>query len=375
MVAATKPGWSIFLGLARETGLRPETARKQGILSADPARDHLDTYAPMFGEPNPRKNLQLVSTSQPRRDQVTYRYQQTYKDIPILAGEIFLNLTTEGGLLSLSGELSPELDLSVTPKLSAAEARQKVEDLFAFSYQIDNEQVEISTPQLWIFDERLLAPSDRPAELVWRCEASAPHLPINELVLVNAETGAISLHFNQIDTSWVQETDNLTMVEQNASEHNFEQSDPEIVDHHNTNPQTAQPQAGTPLMDTPTTWYVSITGTDANDCLSPASPCASINGAVNKTDFLDGDTVMIAEGTYTGTSDFVVYLEKDATIIGGWNSDFSLQNGYSTLDGENVRGGLSNNQYRDWEFTINLSQPCLYQRRSRMVYLLKFISP
>ena len=148
-----------FLGAGSENGIAPRTSKQTWVTAEDQAVDHLDTYAPIFGEPNPRQNLQLVSTRQPRRGQVTYRYQQTYKDIPILAGEILLNITTEGDLLSLRGELSPELDLSVTPKISAAEARRKVENLLTLSSQLDIEQVEISTPQLWIFDQRLLLPA------------------------------------------------------------------------------------------------------------------------------------------------------------------------------------------------------------------------
>src|SRR5712691_671989 len=44
-------------------------------------------------------------------------------------------------------------------------------------------------------------------------------------------------------------------------------------------------------------WYVnSATGNDANDCLSPATACKTIQAAINKASA--GDTVNVAAGTY-----------------------------------------------------------------------------
>lgn len=45
-------------------------------------------------------------------------------------------------------------------------------------------------------------------------------------------------------------------------------------------------------------WFVSTTGNDANTCLSPASPCRNINGALAKPGFVPGDTINVAAGTY-----------------------------------------------------------------------------
>ena len=42
-------------------------------------------------------------------------------------------------------------------------------------------------------------------------------------------------------------------------------------------------------------WYVAPTGSDANSCLSPGSPCATINGAIGKAS--SGDTIYVATGT------------------------------------------------------------------------------
>ncbi len=85
-------------------------------------------------------------------------------------------------------------------------------------------------------------------------------------------------------------------------------------------------------------WYVVTTGDDANDCLSPASPCASINGVIGKASA--GDAIFVAIGTYTDTGDEVVLLDNDATLSGGWDAAFTSQDGMSTIDGQGSRLGI-----------------------------------
>lgn len=89
------------------------------------------------------------------------------------------------------------------------------------------------------------------------------------------------------------------------------------------------------------TWYVDGVGSsDANDCASTATACASINGVLSKPGFVAGDAIEVAIGTYTGSGSEVVLLNKGATLSGGWDSSFSTQNGTSTIDGQGARPGV-----------------------------------
>ena len=90
-------------------------------------------------------------------------------------------------------------------------------------------------------------------------------------------------------------------------------------------------------------WYVATTGDNANACLSAALPCATINGALSKPGFVAGDTIRVATGTYTSANGEVVLMNKSATVSGGWNSTFTAQTGWSTVDGENARRGVTVN--------------------------------
>jgi hypothetical protein len=90
-------------------------------------------------------------------------------------------------------------------------------------------------------------------------------------------------------------------------------------------------------------WYVAPGGDDGSNCQGPATPCATINGALGRGGFLAGDTVLVATGAYIGTGDEVVLLDKGARLLGGWNNTFTTQSGTSTVDGEGARRGITVN--------------------------------
>ena len=58
--------------------------------------------------------------------------------------------------------------------------------------------------------------------------------------------------------------------------------------------------------------YVAPGGSDANDCLSVATACASLQGAIDKA--FDGDVIFAAEGTYSSSDEQVVSLSKSLTL-------------------------------------------------------------
>jgi len=103
-------------------------------------------------------------------------------------------------------------------------------------------------------------------------------------------------------------------------------------------------------------WYVTTAGDDNNDCLSPGTPCATINGAIGKA--TAGDTVNVAVGTYTGSSTEVVLINRDITLSGGWDATFTLQSGMSTIDGQGARRGVTVNSVSTVEaFIIQNGSP------------------
>jgi len=92
-------------------------------------------------------------------------------------------------------------------------------------------------------------------------------------------------------------------------------------------------------------------GADTGGCGSVASPCASIQQAVNKA--VDGDRILVAQGTYNyqpgldpcvGDTGVVCIVEKKLTLLGGfdppdWTTPDPAAN-VTTIDGENGLRGL-----------------------------------
>ena len=274
----------------------------------DPAMALAKRFAPEFGLKDPGRELQEMSSDRADDGRITARYQQTYQGIPVMGGELIVNTNENGDLYSINGEVSANLSVSSEPTISAEDARQRALQAAAKWYGETPKDFAASEPALWIYDESLLRPSTRPVELVWRMEVSPKELgmPVRELVLVNAQRGSISLHFNQIDTVWA-----------------GSQKTPLILN------DAAQTGA---------TWYVATTGSDSNSCSSAASPCATINGSLGKA--AAGDTIKVAVGTYTSMDGWVVEISKSITLSGGWNASFTAQTGRSTINGQGARRGI-----------------------------------
>ncbi|MFZ5902164.1 MAG: M4 family metallopeptidase [Chloroflexota bacterium] len=186
------PSNPIALAGVSALGAGPETVASAAV----------EVYGPEFGLQNPSTELTVAKTSAIPARQQTVKYQQVYRGIPVLGGELNVNLTGEGYLLAMSGEIAPSLSLSTQPQISAEQAAAWALPVIARAHGLPEASLAATAPELWIYDERLLKPSDRPAALVWRMEVSADSAPVRELVLVDATNGRVVLHFNQIDTAW-----------------------------------------------------------------------------------------------------------------------------------------------------------------------------
>jgi hypothetical protein len=62
------------------------------------------------------------------------------------------------------------------------------------------------------------------------------------------------------------------------------------------------------------TWYVSNTGNDLNDCMTLATPCATIQAAINKAS--SGDTINVAAGLYPEPAPGPLTVNKKLTLLG-----------------------------------------------------------
>jgi predicted outer membrane repeat protein len=343
----------------------------------------VQSFAPEFGVTDPVSNLEIAEQDQPSADRITTKYQQTYNGVPVIAGELIVNSSEQGALYSMNGEVAQDLALDTIPSITSEAAIAIARQGMVKWYEGEAADYNSTDAELWIFDESLLRPSIRPAELVWRIEMipTDESRAIRELVLVNAKDGNIPLHFNQIDAAWHEAHAN-SGINQPPQQEEFtptpaatEVPPTETLEPTNTaeptvtsqptntaNPtETVEPTAD-PFQPTPTPlvypteevndlsaqagpYYVDIVnGNDSNTCTSALSPCQHIQEAINKAS--STDTVYVSSGTYKFSSNGspnVAIINKSLTLSGGWDSSFATQSGASTIDGEYPAAGVGNN--------------------------------
>lgn len=204
-----------FIGSNSPNGIKlPSTFSSLAANSQEKARDFVRAYAPLFGVDKPNTDLAakkaFILDSQP-----VVKYQQLYNGIPVFAAEINVNLDKSGNLLSMSGEAAPDLTLSTTAKVSAAQALNTALKIVQKQYKLSASSVNATTPQLQVYQPGLIDPGDGPAKLVWFIQVTpkAPK-PIQQIVLVDAVAP------ERVVRSWNNNPDVRTRQTYTASETN-----------------------------------------------------------------------------------------------------------------------------------------------------------
>ena len=172
------------------------------------ARQFLGAYGSVFGLTDQAQELTVERAKATDDGNSVVRFQQVYQGIPVVGGELIVQMNAQKQVLSVSGEVLPEINLDVTPRMDVETARQRALATVADAYGVNTSDLAATQPELWLFNQSLLGgPGPRITSLVWRVEVTPLELlPIRELVLVDAQRGLIALHFNQIDTAKNRET-------------------------------------------------------------------------------------------------------------------------------------------------------------------------
>jgi len=172
-------------------------------------------FAPQFGIKSPAQQLR-VKKQKSENAKTHIRYGQMHRGLPVIGGELVANLNEQNQLTSMSGETSSVQLVDTTPAISAEQASTAAMQAVAKWYQLAADQLVSSTPVLSVFDPSLLMNTTPSSSLVWQVNVTPNTIaPINEYVLIDAHTGGIVLHFNEVDTALSRETrtaDNLFVL-------------------------------------------------------------------------------------------------------------------------------------------------------------------
>jgi hypothetical protein len=102
--------------------LLPSVDARTAQGAADKAGAYLDSYAAAFGAR--RAELQQTAVRKARGGW-TVEYAQSYRGVPVFAGELRAHVDAQGDLTAVNGFAVPGLDLDTTPQVSGADASAK----------------------------------------------------------------------------------------------------------------------------------------------------------------------------------------------------------------------------------------------------------
>jgi len=191
-----------FIGTDLEHAITQPVKLAAEATSEEAARRFLAVYGQLFGLTDQAQELTVMRTQTADRGRSFVRLQQVYQGIPVLGGELVVQMDSSKNIISANGEILPDLALDIAPKVNAAAAQERARSLVAKVSSLKADDLMVSEPELWMYNPILLKPGLNLTTLVWRMEVQPVELlPVRELVLVDAHLGVIALHFNQIDTA------------------------------------------------------------------------------------------------------------------------------------------------------------------------------
>jgi Zn-dependent metalloprotease len=121
---------------------------------AEVADSAVSQNAHLFGVKDSSRNLNLQSVDTDALGKTHYRYQQSYKGVPVFGGQLSAHLDKNGSISHLDGELLPESELDVLPRISAATATQSA--LTDWRRRFGAEGTVIGSAHLEIFDRTII---------------------------------------------------------------------------------------------------------------------------------------------------------------------------------------------------------------------------
>jgi len=167
------------------------------------ARQFLSVYGTLFGLKDQAQELMVMKTQEAEGNRSFVRFQQAEAGIPVLGGELIVQVNGKKDVLSANGEVLPDHQVDTAPTVAAEDAARLAVSQIAKDYAQPGDALRATQPELWIYNPVLLgAPGPRVTSLVWRTEVQAIDLqPIKEFVLIDAHRGNVVLHFSEIDTA------------------------------------------------------------------------------------------------------------------------------------------------------------------------------
>ena len=187
-----------FVGAPAGRALPSGAAR--GASAREAARAFLGSHGKAFGLSDPARDLRVEKSHAFPGGRSSVRFQQLLDGVPVVGGELVVTLNADRDVLAATGEVLPG-SVARTPRVTASAATAEAIAAVAKARSVSKARLSGSSPSLWVYDARLLGgPGPQTPTLVWRLDVKGDSgLPIDDLVLVDAQRGHVALRIQQIE--------------------------------------------------------------------------------------------------------------------------------------------------------------------------------
>ncbi|MCU1391669.1 MAG: putative thermolysin family peptidase [Ilumatobacteraceae bacterium] len=186
-----------FIGVNDDRAFQAKGGASQETIG----RSFVDSYGALFGIRD--ASTDLVQSQSFRGDTGgAVRYQQTYNGVPVIAGQVAVQVGANGAVQSATGEASPNLDIDTTPTVAIGDAAASAVALVAKVAGVDPSTLSAEDGTLSIYDPSLLgANAALGTRLVWRFDVRNAIGDPDYFVAVDARDGTIALQFDQTEAA------------------------------------------------------------------------------------------------------------------------------------------------------------------------------
>jgi Zn-dependent metalloprotease len=190
-----------FIGASKDNPIDRPAGLAENASPEAAARAHLAKLGQLFGIDDQANELRAEGSQELDGGRANTHFQQVHEGVPVLGGELNTQVDDANNLLVATGEVLPQTSLKTEPGVEAQEAQEAALAKIAKDRKLEVGGVEATEPELWIYDPSLLGgPGPDVTRLVWRMEVTPAQgiVDFRELVLVDAQSSAVVLNFDQI---------------------------------------------------------------------------------------------------------------------------------------------------------------------------------
>lgn len=184
----------LVVGIRRESG-RAFRSVPEGATVRGAAARHVGRLAPAFGVPASELTVSRVSPG-PAGGSVV-RLHQHVGGLPVLGGEMVMSLDTDGGLLSVEGNVETDQAVSTGSILPTKAVRVAVASVAKRHDRVASD-LTAEPDGDWLYDPALVGVAGGlEPRRVWRVEVT-DGAALGEMVLVDAASGRVLLHLDEV---------------------------------------------------------------------------------------------------------------------------------------------------------------------------------